>query len=82
MAKLLEENQKTNVLIGLTCYELQLGKVSRCNSAVLFSPAGKDVARYDKIHRVPFGEYVPLREMLPFMKPSRRTTSTTASGPA
>ena len=68
MAKLLEENQKTNVLIGLTCYELQLGKVWRYNSAVLFSPAGKDVARYDKMHLVPFGEYVPLGGIFPFLQ--------------
>ncbi|HEY0399610.1 MAG TPA: apolipoprotein N-acyltransferase, partial [Acidimicrobiia bacterium] len=33
------------------------------NAAVAWSPAGVIVARYDKVHRVPFGEYIPGRSL-------------------
>jgi apolipoprotein N-acyltransferase len=34
------------------------------NSAVLVSEEGEVIDRYDKVHRVPFGEYVPFRPLL------------------
>lgn len=36
------------------------------NSAVLISPQGEAVARYDKAHLVPFGEYLPFPAMFRF----------------
>ncbi|MFQ5680559.1 MAG: apolipoprotein N-acyltransferase [Candidatus Omnitrophota bacterium] len=38
------------------------------NSALLFSAAGDVLGRYDKLHLVPFGEYIPLRKRLPFLE--------------
>jgi apolipoprotein N-acyltransferase len=34
------------------------------NAAVAWDPAGHQIARYDKVHRVPFGEYIPGRSLI------------------
>jgi apolipoprotein N-acyltransferase len=69
MARRVAANVKTAVLLGLNT---QLfgpdGHGRRYNSALLVPPDGAAVTRYDKMHRVPFGEYVPLRETFPFLK--------------
>jgi len=47
------------------------------NSAYLVRPGGRHDGRYDKIHLVPYGEYVPFRRLLPFLS---RVATGIASG--
>jgi len=59
---------QTPMLLGLNTFQWESdNKEWRYNSALLVDATGKPVARYDKIHLVPFGEYVPLEKYLPFM---------------
>ena len=55
------------LLFGTPTYKIQKGKVSHYNSAYLLSPAGELAGKYDKIHLVPFGEYIPMKDLLFFM---------------
>ncbi|MBY0457301.1 MAG: apolipoprotein N-acyltransferase, partial [Gemmataceae bacterium] len=56
------------VLFGLSGHEWDGRRVWKYNSALLVGPDAPDPIRYDKMHLVPFGEYVPLGDELPFMK--------------
>jgi len=55
------------LLFGTPSFKLDRGKVNHYNSAYLVSPSGEISGRYDKIHLVPFGEYVPLSDLLFFI---------------
>jgi apolipoprotein N-acyltransferase len=62
---------RTSVLLGIHVLELGLDDrkdlrvAERYSSALLLSPRGRVEARYDKIHRVPFGEYIPCKDWVP-----------------
>lgn len=54
-------------LVGVVDWKLgPARKWLASNSAVLLAPSGQRQFTYDKIHLVPFGEYVPLRKYLFF----------------
>jgi apolipoprotein N-acyltransferase len=55
-------------LVGVVDWKNIGGKWLASNSAVLLNPAGQRIYSYDKIHLLPFGEYVPLRGWLTFAK--------------
>jgi apolipoprotein N-acyltransferase len=68
MARRCARTWPTNVLLGINAEVLEAdGRPHRYNSALLVGKDGSTHGRYDKIHRVPFGEYVPLRDWLPWM---------------
>lgn len=55
------------LLFGSPTYSREDGQDVMYNSAFLVGPDATVLGRYDKIHLVPFGEYIPLRRLLFFL---------------
>lgn len=61
------KESKSWLLFGSPSYSREEKGISFFNSAFLLSPDGQICDKYDKIHLVPYGEYVPLRKLFPFI---------------
>ena len=61
------KSTKAHFIIGSPSYAADKDRPIFHNSAYLISPQGKLEGKYDKVHLVPFGEYVPLKRFLPFI---------------
>lgn len=64
----LPEELDVSLLFGSPAYrQLDDGHYEYFNSAFLLSEKGRTLGRSDKVHLVPFGEYVPLGRLLSFI---------------
>jgi apolipoprotein N-acyltransferase len=60
-------SRSIHLVAGTDTQYLGQGEPCRYNSALLISPEGDVLERYYKMHRVPFGEYILLGDVFPWL---------------
>ncbi len=58
---------RTPLITGTLGMKIEGAKKNLFNRAILLSTDGNLLDFYDKVHLVPFGEYVPLKSLFPFL---------------
>jgi apolipoprotein N-acyltransferase len=61
------DNARVPMLVGSIFYHHKPNGLDRYNSALLIEPNAPEIHVYHKMHLVPFGEYVPFIETLPWL---------------
>ena len=79
----LAQSSNSYLIVGSSAFTEtrdEKGNPQLLNSALVVDPQGNVVGRYDKIHLVPFGEYVPLKHLLFFADKLTREVGDFARG--
>lgn len=71
---------KTPLLVGAPMGTLQQAVWRTTNSAALLDPQGVLTQRHDKLHLVPFGEFVPFERQVPWLRELLPTIGNFSSG--
>ncbi|MEM7558148.1 MAG: apolipoprotein N-acyltransferase [Planctomycetota bacterium] len=62
------EAKRSHLLLGCDSLRIEPDRIHRFNSALCVNSSGELVDKYDKVHRVMFGEYFPLGPLLQFLR--------------